>query len=145
MRTKEHAMECYPANAVGWGQVIQLLWMILIEGDLERLARYCNNYPSRHFDCPHDYALYKNWKGVFVGERKYHMIRYVISGMHTKMKGRRKILTIVSKWMITPVRSILKRFINGMLIWRGYCSIQWKRSVSFNLRYVLCLFRLFSC
>jgi hypothetical protein len=81
VKTKEHAMACYPANPVGWGHVIKVLWMIVTKEDLERLARYCNKN-SRHFNCTRDYYLYKNWKCAFIGKSKYHMIWYGISGLH---------------------------------------------------------------
>jgi hypothetical protein len=35
VKTKEHAMKCYPANSEGWGHVIEVLQMIVTKGDLK--------------------------------------------------------------------------------------------------------------
>ena len=37
VRTKEHAMDRYPANAEGWGTAIQLLHELATEKDVKRL------------------------------------------------------------------------------------------------------------
>jgi hypothetical protein len=36
VRTMEHVMECYPANPIGWGHVIELLQMLVTEDNLLR-------------------------------------------------------------------------------------------------------------
>ncbi len=43
VRTKEHAMDCCPANAKGWGTAIQLLHELATEKDVKRLNAYCEN------------------------------------------------------------------------------------------------------
>jgi hypothetical protein len=40
VRTKEHSMDCYPANAEGWGVTIQLLHELAMEKDIKRLNTY---------------------------------------------------------------------------------------------------------
>jgi hypothetical protein len=46
VRTKENAMDHYPANAEGYGTAIQLLHELATEKDNKRLNIYCekNNY-----------------------------------------------------------------------------------------------------
>jgi hypothetical protein len=43
VRTKEHAMDCYPANAEGWETAIQLLHGLATEKEVKRLNAYCKN------------------------------------------------------------------------------------------------------
>ena len=43
VRTKEHAMDRYPANAEGGGTAIQLLHELAAEKDVKRLNVYCEN------------------------------------------------------------------------------------------------------
>ena len=43
VRTKEHAMDRYLANAEGWGAAIQLLHELTTEKDVKRLNIYCKN------------------------------------------------------------------------------------------------------
>ncbi len=43
MRTKEHAMNCYPANAKEWGTVIRILHELATKKDVKRLNAYCEN------------------------------------------------------------------------------------------------------
>jgi hypothetical protein len=40
VRTKEHAMDCYPANAEGWEMAIQMLHELAAEKDIKRLNAY---------------------------------------------------------------------------------------------------------
>ncbi len=49
MRTKEHVMDCYPANAEGWGTAIQLLHGLATEKDINRLNAYCKNNKSNKY------------------------------------------------------------------------------------------------
>jgi hypothetical protein len=42
VRTKEHVMDCYPANE-GWGTAIQILHELATEKDVKRLNAYCEN------------------------------------------------------------------------------------------------------
>ncbi len=50
MRTKEHVMDHYPANAEGWGTAIQLLHELATEKDVKRLSAYCEDirYYNKH-------------------------------------------------------------------------------------------------
>jgi hypothetical protein len=43
VRTKEHVMDRYPANAKGWGTVIGILHELTTEKDVKRLNAYCEN------------------------------------------------------------------------------------------------------
>jgi hypothetical protein len=43
LRTKEHAMDCYSANAKKWGTAIRILHELATEKDIKRLNAYCEN------------------------------------------------------------------------------------------------------
>jgi hypothetical protein len=80
VKTKEHAMDCYPANAEGWGTAIQLLHELATEKDVERLNTYCKkNKYNKYFE-DDDSEIYESWSRAFQGERLYYLIRYGISG-----------------------------------------------------------------
>jgi hypothetical protein len=55
--------------------------MLVTEEDLKRFAKYCNK-GSRHFDSTREYYIFESWKDAFIGENKYHMIQYGISGLY---------------------------------------------------------------
>ena len=80
MRTKEHAMDCYPMNAEGWGTAIQLLHELATEKDIKRLNVYCENNRYDKYLGGDDSEIYKTWSCAFRGERLYYLIRYGISG-----------------------------------------------------------------
>jgi hypothetical protein len=80
MRTKEHAMDRYPANAKGWGTAIQLLHELATEKDVERLNTYCENNKYNKYLGDDDSEIYESWSRAFQGEHLYYLIRYGISG-----------------------------------------------------------------
>ncbi len=49
MRTKEHVMDCYPANAKGWGTAIQLLHELAMEKDVKRLNTIARTINTKVF------------------------------------------------------------------------------------------------
>ena len=73
-------MDCYPANAEGWGTVIQLLHGLATEKDVKMLNTYCKNDKYNKYLGDDDSEIYKSWSHTFQGERLYYLIRYVISG-----------------------------------------------------------------
>ncbi len=60
MRTKEHAMDCYPTNAEGWGTAIQLLHELATEKEVERLNTYCENDKYNKYLGDDDSEIYKS-------------------------------------------------------------------------------------
>ena len=79
-RTKKHAMDCYPANAEGWGTAIQLLQELATEKDVKRLNAYCKNIKYNKYLGDDDSEIYETWSRAFRGACLYYLIRYGISG-----------------------------------------------------------------
>jgi hypothetical protein len=65
MRTKEHAMDCYPPNAKGWGTAIQLLHELATEKDVKRLNANCKNSRYDKYSRNDDSEIYKTWSRAF--------------------------------------------------------------------------------
>ncbi len=80
MRTNEHVMDLYPANAKGWGTAIQLLHELATEKDVERLNTYSENNKYNKYLGDDDLEIYESWSRAFRGERLNYLIRYGISG-----------------------------------------------------------------
>ncbi len=80
MRTKEHVMDRYPANAEGWGTAIRLLHELATEKDVKRLNAYCKNNKYNKYLGDDDSEMYKSWSRAIRGERLYYLICYGISG-----------------------------------------------------------------
>ncbi len=73
-------MDRYPANAKGWGNVIQLLHELAMEKDVKRLNAYCENNKYDKYLGDDDQEIYKTWSCAFRGGHLYYLIRYGISG-----------------------------------------------------------------
>ena len=73
-------MKCYPSDPVGWGMPIDLLRELATEEDVKRLIEYCadTKYGKNLGDVNSE--IFKSCVGAFVGEIKYYLIRYGISG-----------------------------------------------------------------
>ncbi len=80
MRTKEHAVDCYPAYAKKWGTAIQLLHELATEKDVERLNTYCENNKYNEYLGDGHSEIYESWSRAFQSERLYYRIRYGNSG-----------------------------------------------------------------
>jgi hypothetical protein len=80
VRTKEHAMDRYPADAKGWGTAIQILHELSTEKDVKRLNAYCKNNKYNEYLGNDDSEVYGSWSCAFRGEHLYYLIRYGISG-----------------------------------------------------------------
>jgi hypothetical protein len=65
VRTKEHAMDRYPANAEGWGNAIQLLHELATEKDVKRLNTYCENNKYNKYLGDDDSEIYEYWSRAF--------------------------------------------------------------------------------
>ena len=77
--TKEHVMDCYPLNRVGWGTTIDLPCELATERDIKRLSVYCaDSKYDRNFGND-DLEIYKSWISAFRGENFHYLIRYEIS------------------------------------------------------------------
>ena len=72
-------MDCYPANAEGWGTAIQLLHELATEKDVKSLNAYCkNNCENNKYNeylGGDDSEIYKSWSRAFQSERLYYLIR----------------------------------------------------------------------
>ncbi len=79
MSTKEHAMERYPLDPVGWGMAIDLLRELVTEEDVKRLSVYCTDNKYDRYLGEEDLEIFESWVGVFVVENTYYLIRYGIS------------------------------------------------------------------
>ena len=75
MSTKEHAMERYPSDCVGWGMVIDLLRELATEEDVKRLSVYCADNKYARYLGDNDLEIFESWVGAFVGENTYYLIR----------------------------------------------------------------------
>ena len=73
-------MDCYPANAEGWGTAIQLLQELATEKDVKRLNAYCKNNKYNKYLGDDDSKIYETWSRAFRGEHLYYRICYGISG-----------------------------------------------------------------
>ncbi len=73
-------MDCYPANAEGWGTTIQLLHELARENDIKRLNTYCKKDKYNKYLGDDDSEIYESQSRAFQGERLYYLIRYGISG-----------------------------------------------------------------
>jgi hypothetical protein len=63
--TKEHVMDHYPSNPMGWGAAIDLLCELATERDIKRLIVYCaNSKYDRHLR-DEDSEIYKSWVSGF--------------------------------------------------------------------------------
>ena len=80
MNTKEHAMERYPSDPAGWGMAIDLLRELATEEDVRRLSKYCSDPKYSKYLGEDDSEIFESWVAAFVGEIKYYLIRYGISG-----------------------------------------------------------------
>ncbi len=80
VNTKEHAMECYSSDPTGWGMAINLLRELAMEEDVRRLSEYCSDPKYNRYLGDEDSEIFKSWVAAFVGEIKYYLIRYGISG-----------------------------------------------------------------
>ena len=80
MSTKEHAMERYPSNPIGWGVAIDLLRELAKEEDVKRLSVYCVDNKCDRYLGGDDLEIFESWVGAFVGENTYYLICYGISG-----------------------------------------------------------------
>jgi hypothetical protein len=78
--TKEHTMERYPSDPAGWGMVIDLLRELATEEDVRRLSKYCSDPKYSKYLGEDDSEIFESWVAAFVGEIKYYLIRYGISG-----------------------------------------------------------------
>ena len=73
-------MDCFPANAEGWGTVIRILHELAMEKDVKRLNAYCKNDKHNKYLGDDDLKIYKSWSRTFQGEQLYYLICYGISG-----------------------------------------------------------------
>ena len=80
MNTKEHAMESYPSDPVGWGMAIDLLRELATEEDVKRLSEYCADTKYDTYLGDDNSDIFESWVEAFVGEIKYYLIPYGISG-----------------------------------------------------------------
>ena len=72
-------MDCYPANAEGWGTAIQLVHGLATEKDVKRLSAYCENSRYDKYLGNDNSEIYETWIRAFQGENIYYLIRYGIS------------------------------------------------------------------
>ena len=77
---KEHVMDHYPSNPVGWGRTIDLLRELATERDIKRLSVYCTDSKYDRYWGDDDLEIYESWVSAFQGENLYYLIRYGISG-----------------------------------------------------------------
>ena len=82
--TKEHVMEHYPSDPVGWGMAIDLLHELAMERDIKRFSVYCAGNDYDKYLGEDDSEIFKSWVGVYMGEIKHYIIRYGISGRFIK-------------------------------------------------------------
>ena len=73
-------MDCYLANAEGWGTAIQLLHELATEKDVKRLSAYCKISRYDKYLGDDDLEIYETWRRAFRGENLYYLIRYGING-----------------------------------------------------------------
>jgi hypothetical protein len=73
-------MERYPSDPAGWGMAIDLLCELATEEDVRRLSKYCSDPKYSKYLGEDDSEIFKSWVAAFIGEIKYYLIRYGISG-----------------------------------------------------------------
>ena len=80
VNTKEHAMERYPSDPAGWGMALDLLCELATEEDVRRLSEYCSDPKYNRYLGDNDSEIFQSWVAAFIGEIKYYLIHYGISG-----------------------------------------------------------------
>ncbi len=89
MKTKEHGIDRYPANAEGWGTTIRILHELATVKDVKRLNAYCKKDKYNGYLGDDDSEVYESWSRAFQGERLYYLIHYGIRPGVFHMQNRR--------------------------------------------------------
>ena len=59
---------------------IDFLCELAMEKDMKRLSKYCSDTKYKKYLGDDDSEIFESWVAAFVGEIKYYLIRYGISG-----------------------------------------------------------------